>query len=166
MKLFWILGIVFFSTLLSAQVRVVVPKSNFQSQELIRAQVVNATKKPISVCLEAGQWSMEGNAIHITPIPFLVQRPARRKRKYLFRKRWSTLLIGPDIGSTRVPLVFSSGESQYFPFRLSDEGPKFRLLLYYWKGQRDLVCSPSPKGSKKAISSEFQLSHADISAKQ
>jgi hypothetical protein len=165
MKLFGIIGIVFCGTLSSAQVRVVVPKSNFQSQELIRAQVINATKEPISVCLEAGQWSMERNEIQATPIPFLVQRPARRKWKYLFRKRWSTLLIGPDIGSIRVPLVFAAGESQYFPFRLGDEGPRFRLALYYCRGEKSLVCSPSPKGAKKSISGEFQLSHADGSAK-
>lgn len=166
MKLFWIIGIVLCGTLLSAQVRVVVPKRGFRSNELIRARVVNETNEPITVCLEIGVYSMDGNDLQPTPIPFLVQAPGHRRLRHFLRKRWSSLLIVSDVGAMEIALVFSAGESKEFPFRLRDEGPRFRLVLYYWRGEKSLVCSPSPKGAKKSISGEFQLSHADISAKQ
>ena len=157
MKRLWIVGIVLCGTTVLAQVRLVVPQSSYQSHGVIRARVINQTQSAISICLEAGQWSMNGTEFEATPIPFFAQAPGRHRWKIFFRKRWVTLLIGPDIGSIRVPIVFSTGESREFPFRLSDEGPKFRLLLYYWKGERDNICSGPPQGAKKAVSNEFQL---------
>ena len=157
MKILWTLGIVLCTTLASAQVRLMVPKTNFQSNELIHVQVVNATKEPITVCLEIGQLSVEGGRVDSTPIPFLVQARVHRKLKHFFKTRWGVLLIGPDVGELQVPLTFSAGESHEFPFRLLGEGPRFRLLLYYWEGKREIGCASPPGGVKKTISSEFQL---------
>ncbi len=157
MKILLTLGIVLCTVPTLAQVRLLVPKTTFQSNDLIRAQVVNATNEPIAVCLEIGQRSVEGGKVESTPIPFLVQTRVHRKLKHFFKTRWDTLLIGPDVGELRAPLVFPAGKSQEFPFRLADEGPRFRLLLYYWKGKPERDCSSLPNGARTAISSEFQL---------
>lgn len=157
MKIVLALGIVFCSVLTSAQVRLLVPKTTFQSNELIRAQVVNATNEPITVCLEIGQRSVEAGKIESTPIPFLVQARIHRKLKQFFKTRWNTLLIGPDVGELHVPVDLPARKSQEFPFRLPGDGSRFRLLLYYWKGKQERGCAFPPNGAKKAISSEFQL---------
>jgi hypothetical protein len=157
MKILWALGIVFCTMSASAQVRLLVPKTTFQSNDLIRAQVVNSTNEPITVCLEIGQRSVEGGRIESTPIPFLVQAAGRRRLKHFFRRHWGVRLIGPDVGELHVPLDLPAGKTQEFPFRLADEGPRFRLLLYYWKGKQERGCAFPPNSARKAISSEFQL---------
>lgn len=88
---------------------------------------------------------MNGNIVESTPIPFEVQGQSDRG--------WTTLLIGPDIGSTIHPVVLKGGKSADFPFRLRHNG-KFRLVLRYWNGAApDLDCKQLPPGSRKVTSS-------------
>jgi len=156
MRAVYTFGIVLCCTFASAQVRVVVPKNAFKSSELIHAQVVNTTNVRISFCIEAGHFSMNGNDVEATPIPFLVQAPGRRRLNHFFRKGWSTLLLGPDVGSIRAPVDLEAGKSYDFPFRLTGEG-SVRLVLYYWPGALDSVCSPSLKNARKAVSDRFHI---------
>jgi len=81
-----------------------------------------------------------------TPIPFYVQRKSGRK--------WSALLIGPDIGSLRSSVVLEPGQSHEFPFRLNNKG-EMRLVLDYWIGEKDVNCKNPPKGGKKTQSKIF-----------
>jgi len=120
----------------------VTPKDGTNS---IVARVENQTAQPVTFCVEFGQRSVDGNIVESTPIPFEVQAQSD--------KGWSTLLIGPDVGSARRPVVLDGGKSADFPFRLRHNG-KFRLLLRYWNGAApDLNCKQPPAGSRQAKSS-------------
>jgi hypothetical protein len=48
----WVLPLLLLATSLSAQVRVVIPKRHYQSQEQIPAKVENQTSQPITVCVQ------------------------------------------------------------------------------------------------------------------
>lgn len=89
------------------------------------------------------------NGTEGTPSPFEVQAYSSGK--------WHTLLIGPDVGSSRHAVVLEAGKSAHFPFRLRETG-QIRLILRYWAGARsDLDCAHPPKGQKKIESERFSL---------
>jgi len=119
-------------TSLAAQVRIAIPKQQYQPEEQIPAKLENQSPRPITVCVEFGQWSPMGNTIEATPSPFFVERDDNGK--------WNVLLNGPDVGSNSQPVEVKSGKSLEFPFRLNDRGTK-RLRLDYWIGSRpDVKC--------------------------
>src|SRR4029077_18827578 len=99
---------------LAAQVRVVVPKRQYKSEEQILGRLENYNSRPITVCVQFGQWSPKGGTIESTPSPFFVERNRNGK--------WSILLNGPDVGSNSQPVEVEAGGSKEFPFRLNDEG--------------------------------------------
>jgi hypothetical protein len=125
-----------------AQVKVDVPGQSFRRQEEIRTKVTNIGKQPITLCL--GFKSMDR-----IPLPFAAQRNNSGK--------WGTLLLGSDLGPNGSALVLEAGESQEFPFHLSDSG-KMRLMLEYWQGAKpNLSCNALPKGSKVVKSAVFTI---------
>ncbi len=129
---------------LLAQVRVGTVGTQFRAHEQINVQVTNAGKKTASYCVEFTQISFKTGAgtvedMEHTPIPFYVQKQNGR--------RWSTLLIGPDIGSSRRAVILKPGESQQYTFRLSDRG-RMRLVLEYWDGETERACT-HPQGKRK-----------------
>jgi hypothetical protein len=145
----WALALLLLASSLSAQVRVVIPKRNYQAQEQIPAKLENQTSQPITVCVEFGQWSPKGDTIESTPSPFFVERNRDGK--------WSVLLNGPDVGSNSRPVEVDPGKSLEFPFRLNDEGT-MRLRLDYWIGSRpDVRCNGPAKGTKHLRSTTFTL---------
>jgi hypothetical protein len=124
------------SPFLASQVRVSTNGSVFKTHERIDVQVTNAGKDAVSYCIEVGQTSSKaGNGtpadVETTSIPFYVQSHNG--------DRWGTLMIGPDVGSSRQPMVLKPGESQRYPFRLSDRG-QMRIVLDYWRGENERVC--------------------------
>jgi hypothetical protein len=120
-----------------AQVHVTVPSPHFKVQEKILARVENLNRESITYCVEFGQTWTNGTEIEPTPSPFTVQQKTNG--------RWSTLLISPDVGSFRRPVVLEPGKSEEFSIRLNSGG-ETRLRLYYWAGSRpDLICSSPPK---------------------
>ena len=126
----------------TAQVRIDVPGQSFRRQEEIRTKVVNIGKRPITLCL--GFTSMGS-----LPLPFAAQRNNGGK--------WGTLLLGSDLGPNGSALVLEAGESQEFPFHLSDPG-KIRLILEYWQGANPrLSCTALPRGSKAVKSTVFTI---------
>ena len=132
-----------------AQVRVTVPSPQFQAQEQIRARVENLDRQPITYCVEFGQTWTNGTDVESTPSPFAVQQRTNGK--------WSTLLIGPDVGSFDRPVVLEPGKSEDFPIKLNSGGGT-RLQLLYWLGSKvDLICSRPPKGVKKVTSKQFTI---------
>ena len=141
----------------SAQAHLVLPKTRFDSLEPIGAAVRNDGRKPITLCVELSQWFFHGDETNFAPSPFLFQIPAKRKWKQLFRKKWATILIGPDIGSIRAPAVLQSGRQYDFPFRLDGHAAELRLLLYYWDGDREDACSVHARGARKVASIAFQI---------
>jgi len=131
------------------QARIIVPRPSFKVSEQIAAKITNIGHQQISYCVEFGQWSAKelgADGIEATPIPFYVQRKSAGK--------WSTLPLGPDIGSLRKSALLQPGESHEFPFRLSNKG-QMRLLLAYWIGKTDLNCENLPQGEKKTRSKSF-----------
>jgi hypothetical protein len=133
------------------QVQVTVPAQSFKASERIAAKVANVGDHEILYCVEVGQTSLKGPGVEnmeTTPIPFYVQRKSGRK--------WSTLLIGPDIGSLRSSVMLEPGQSHEFPFRLNDKG-EMRLVLDYWMGEKDVNCKNPPKGGKKTQSKIFAV---------
>ena len=113
----WVLALLLLATSLSAQVRVVIPKRHYQPQEQIPAKLENQTSRPITVCVQFGQWSPKGDTIGSTPSPFLVERNDSGK--------WSILLNGPDVG-TNPPNSFRHFHS---PSNVNSvAGPTFRLF--------------------------------------
>jgi hypothetical protein len=133
-----------------SQVRISTPGTDFKSYGRISAQITNTGKITVSYCVEFGQISLKAGTgtaedIEHTPIPFHVQKQNGSK--------WGTLMIGPDIGSSRHAVVLKAGESQQYPFRLSDRG-RMRLVLDYWHGESDRVCE-YPAGKKATRSNIF-----------
>jgi hypothetical protein len=130
----------------SSQVKVSIPSDNYKAHDLIDVAIENQTNAAISFCVELGHWSFraKGSATQreTTPTPVYVQ--ARGKRG------WSMLLIGPDIGSMRHSVWLAAGESQHYPFRLSDPG-QMRIVLDYWEGENDNTCA-NPKDRKRVSS--------------
>jgi hypothetical protein len=97
------------------QLQVSVPQPRYKPHENIDVGVTNTSKMAVSFCVEFGHWSFrDADHFETTPTPVYVQRNNRG--------RWNTLLIGPDIGSIRHSVTVGPGESQHYPFRLSDQG--------------------------------------------
>jgi hypothetical protein len=141
----------------AAQVRVDLPKTSFASGELILASVLNQGRSPVSFCVEFGQRSYHNDEMEATPIPFLVQESVKRQFRYLFRKRWQALMIGPDIGSIHQAVTLDPGKRYEFLFRLHGKAPTLGLLLHYWQGEEGKTCSPQPNGGREIVSREFQI---------
>jgi hypothetical protein len=120
-----------------AQVQITVPKSQFNRHEAIDVAIKNIGRKPVSFCVEFGHWSFKDDSapLETTPTPVFVQAHSERG--------WHTLLIGPDIGSSRQSVVLAPGETQQYPFRLNAVG-KIRLVLDYWIGESDRTCEQLP----------------------
>lgn len=130
-----------------AQVRVALPSVEVHLHGKIAATVQNERNQPVTFCVEFGQTSSDGTDIEPTPSPFVVQQKRAGK--------WSTLLIGPDVGSNRVPVVLAPGESSRFPIRLNSVG-QTRLQIFYWIGSEPgLTCDKPPKKPKRAESQVF-----------
>jgi len=132
----------------AAQVEVSLPTDSFKSEDKIDTRIINKGQVSVSYCVEIGQWSPHAGTTESTPIPFHVERKNNDK--------WGVLLIGPDIGSSRHAVELEPGSSQDFPFRLLDKGD-MRLVLHYWVGKRDDVCSETAKGRKTAKSKVFSI---------
>lgn len=133
----------------AAQVKIKVSPKRQKKYEKIHAILENAGSKPITFCIEVGQASPNGREIETTPLPFWIQRHNKGK--------WSTLMIGPDVGSFKSPEVLNPGISEEFPFRLGDSG-QMRLRLNYWNGAlAKLDCHAPPKSAKVATSSVFTV---------
>ena len=132
--------------LTTARVRVSVPSQTYTQQQRIVATVQNMGKRAITVCVEVGQTSQIGGETKSTPYPFTVQQKSQSK--------WSTLLIGPDVGSFRGTNVLKPGESLEFPFALNSTG-QMRLLLEFWNVETPPEKCSELKGSKKTTSNTF-----------
>lgn len=132
-----------------AQVKIDVSPSHHKKYETIYASVKNTGSKPVTFCIQVGQTSPKGGGeIEATPSPFFVQKNDNSK--------WSTLLIGPDVGNFQHAQALDPGKSLEFPFRLSESG-QMRLRLNYWNGSLpSLACAP-PKGAKIATSAPFAV---------
>ena len=142
--------VLLFGSIAPCQVRVTTPKADFDSHGRIDVQITNTGKIAVSYCVEFGQISYKAGTgasedVESTPIPFYVQKQNG--------SRWGTLMIGPDIGSSRHAVVLKAGESQQYPFRLSDRG-RMRLVLDYWRGENDRACE-RPTGKKITRSDVF-----------
>ena len=145
----WVVAVLLSAISLSAQVIVVIPKAHYQPQEQIPARLENQTSRPITVCVQFGQWSPKGDSIESTPSPFFVERNDNGK--------WSILLNGPDVGSNAKPVEVDSRKSMEFPLRLNGEGT-MRLRLDYWIGSRpDLKCGGPAKETRHLHSATFIL---------
>src|SRR5277367_2597710 len=126
--LFLIAGIVLSTpTIAFAQVRIMLPARSFGIEDQIHAKIINEGTHAITICVEFGQTSPHNGGSESTPSPFVVQQYSRG--------RWSTLLIGPDVGSFRHSVEIDASKSQEFVFRLDAVG-NIRLLLYYWRDSR------------------------------
>jgi hypothetical protein len=145
----WVAFALFYATGLAAQVRIVVPKRQYQPEEQIKARLENRSSRPITICVQFGQWSPKEGTIESTPSPFLVEQRGNG--------RWSVLLIGPDVGSNSQPVEVGSGKSLDFPFRLRDRGT-MRLRLDYWIGSGpDVNCKDPTRGTKRLRSTTFTV---------
>jgi hypothetical protein len=121
---FWVLSL--FSLAAAAQLKINLPPQHQKRYEKIHASIENTGNKPVTFCIEVGQTSPKGDGeIETTPSPFWVQGNNKGK--------WGTLMIGPDVGSFKLPEVLDPGKSIEFPFRLGDSG-RMRLRLTYWNG--------------------------------
>ena len=147
-RLFLVAGILVSTPALAlAQVRITLPARSFGVEDQIHAKIINDGTHAITICVEFGQTSPNNRGSESTPSPFVVQRHSG--------DRWSTLLIGPDVGSVRRSLEIDAGKSQEFVFRLNDVG-KIRLLLYYWRDSRQgSSCTAVEKGAKAVHSEDF-----------
>jgi hypothetical protein len=139
-----------FSLSAAAQVKIHVPQQHHKKYEKISASVENAGTKRVTFCVEFGQWSPKGDGeVETTPYPFWIQQKHNAK--------WNTLILGPDVGSVRRPVVLDPGKSMDFPFRLGGSGA-MRLRLSYWSGDlSSLDCDAPPKGAKRVTSSVFTI---------
>lgn len=139
---------VLFSVQIFAQVKIALPRHQFNRHEQIDVVLTNTGQQPVSFCVQFGQWSYKSEAepLATTPTPVYVQQHTD--------KGWSVLLTGPDIGNSPHAVILSVGETQQYPFRLSDTG-RMRIVLNYWTGESDGVCANPPH--RKTIRSEVFL---------
>jgi hypothetical protein len=61
------------------------------------------------------------------------ERSCSKKSMSFCNGKWSTLLIGPDVGSLLAPELLEPGQSVQFAFCLGASA-KMRLQLNYWNG--------------------------------
>ena len=132
----------------AAQLKIAIPKRHFQPKEQIQSKLENQSSRPITVCVEFGQWSPKAGTLESTPSPFLVE--------VNHDGRWSVLLNGPDIGSNSQSVVVDSGKSLDFPFRLNEKGT-LRLRLDYWIGSKDIKCDGREEGARHLRSATFTV---------
>src|SRR5271165_2125450 len=86
------------SLTVAAQVKIDLPKQNKKKYETIHASIENTGSKPVTFCIEVGQTSPKEDAETETdPAAVLVKRNDNG--------RWGTLMIGPDVGSSKSPEV-------------------------------------------------------------
>ena len=114
-----------------AQVELIVPGADFKASETITVKIKNDGKPQISYCAAFGQ------------TPLLVQKRSGRK--------WVNLSNGTDADGIQTLKVLGPGESQEFPFKMSDMG-EVRLVLDFWMGSTGVNCKHPPKGWKQAQS--------------
>jgi hypothetical protein len=132
----------------TVKVQLRIPSRQYEASEQILATVDNLGTQPITICIDAGHWSLNMGKVESTPIPFWFERK--------IGQQWG-ILIGSDLPSVVVPEVVEAGKSLEFPFRLSDKGT-MRLRLNYWPGARpDLNCTPPPRGAKQLVSPTFVI---------
>lgn len=148
--IFGSLVLTLFSLTAAAQVKIHISPQHQTKYEKVYARLENVGNKPVTFCVEFGQWSPKGgDEIETTPSPFWVQRNDNSK--------WSTLIIGPDVGSLKAPEVLDPGKSMEFPFRLGGSG-QMRLRLNYWNGSLpSLDCHAPPKGARLVTSAVFTV---------
>jgi hypothetical protein len=130
-----------------AQVGIILPKDQFNRHEQIDVAIRNTGQQAVSFCVEFGHWSFKNDSspMETTPTPVYVQAHSERG--------WSTLLIGPDVGSSRHSVVLAAGQTQKYPFRLSDAG-KMRIVLKYWTGESERI-RENPPHHKTTIAKVF-----------
>ena len=139
-----------FAFIAVAQVEVTVPKSGFRQRERIEVRVANKTSSPISICVEFGQTSIPDDGsdrVEATPTPVYVQTK--------HGNNWSTLMYGPDIGSSRHSVTLDKGEAQTYPIRIPDKG-QMRVVLRYWTGEVEYACERM-SGEKIVYSRPFRV---------
>jgi hypothetical protein len=131
-----------------AQVKVRVPNGPYKSHDKIDVEIVNTGASDATFCIEYGYVSfIDSDHIEPTPTPVYVQQQSSR--------HWSTLLTGPDVGSSRHPYILHSGESQHFPFRVNAHGT-VRFVLEYRLGSDESFCADR-KEMRVARSREFSV---------
>ena len=134
----------------AAQVKIHVSPPHHKKYETINASVENAGSKPVTFCIQVGQTSPKGGGeTEATLSPFFVQKNHNGK--------WSTLMIGPDVGYFLHSEVLDPGKSLEFAIRLSESG-QMRLRLNFWNGSLpSSTCDASRKGAKVATSASFAV---------
>jgi hypothetical protein len=130
------------------QVEIRIPQQRYKQYDRIEVVLTNRGTEDVSFCLEYGQRSfLDADHVEATPTPVYVKRNTKRG--------WDTLLNGPDVGSMRHSVTLGPGESQHYPFRLSDTC-SMRAMVDYWMGESDRTCE-SPKERKIAKSRVFLI---------
>lgn len=131
-----------------AQVSVSTPKMAYKSHERIDVKIVNSGNTDVTYCVQYGQLSfIDPEHIEPTPTPVYVQQRTSHG--------WSTLLNGPDIGSSLHPETLAAGESQHFPFRVNAHGT-VRIVLEYRLGTDEKFCVDR-KGKRVVRSREISI---------
>ena len=130
----------------TAQVKIVLPKREYKTEEQIQARLENRGSHPITICVQFGQSWPKGTDLGFVPTPFV--REQNRNGK------WYVLLDGPDVGSIVQAVELEAGKSMDFPFRLNARGPT-RLRLDYWPGSKDVDCTARRHGAKRMRSATF-----------
>ena len=148
MKTVSALLIVWCSVIASAQVKISIPKQHYKSRDKVDVEITNTGTSDVTLCVEYGYISyIDPDHTEPSPTPVYVQQKGA--------KGWSTLLTGPDIGSTVAPVTLHSGQSQHFPFRVNAHGT-VRLILEYGFGSNQRFCEDR-KSKKVARSPEFSI---------
>ena len=119
---------------LGRAVRISLSKHQFKPHELIDV-AVKAGEQPVSFCVDFVSFKDDSPTVESTPIPVSVQKHSK--------DGWHTLPFAPDVGNTGHSVVLEAGQTQHYPFRLSDKG-EMRIVLAYWLGKSDRTCEDPP----------------------
>lgn len=131
-----------------AQVEVSVPNPAYKSHDRIDVEIVNTGTSDVTFCVEYGYVSfIDSEHTETTPTPVYVQQKTPH--------HWSTLLTGPDIGSSRHSETLHSGASQHFPFRVNAHGT-VRIVLECRLGPEENFCADR-REMRVARSREFSI---------
>ena len=147
MKIITSVLIIWCSALVSAQVKVTIPRAHYVAHDRIEVEILNSGAKDVSFCVQYGYMSFNGDHSELTPTPVYVQQKSQRG--------WNTLITGPDVGNILVPETLAPGQSRNYPFRVNAHGV-VRILVDYWPSAKIDSCR-TIKGQKTAKSREFSI---------
>ena len=111
-------------------------------------ELKNGLSVAITFCTDFGQAVETESGRHAAPNPFELQK--------WNGKRWTTQLIGTDVGSGETAVSVDAHDSRNFKLQINESG-RYRLRLSYLEGDANTVCPLAAQRSAAITSKPFSV---------